>query len=90
MYSIQTTNRFNKDIKKCKKRGYDLNALKEVMVLLEQSGTLPKQFKPHKLKGKYLGLWECHVKPDWLLVWKQDDEELTLLFMHTGTHSDLF
>lgn len=57
---------------------------------LETKGRLPARFKPHRLSGKYAGLWECHIKPDWLLVWMQNDEELTLLFTNTGTHSDVF
>ncbi len=60
------------------------------MLILEKNGTLPKEYKPHKLTGKYKGLWECHIKTDWLLVWKQDNKKLTLLFTNTGTHSDLF
>jgi mRNA interferase YafQ len=60
------------------------------MELLAESGTLPPKFKPHKLSGNYNNCWECHIKPDWLLIWQQNDTELILLFMNTGTHSDLF
>ncbi len=90
MYTIQTTNSFDKDVLKCKKRGLNLDSLKEVMTILEESGKLPNKYKPHKLLGKYVGCSECHIKPDWLLIWKQDDNLLTLLFLNTGTHSDLF
>ncbi len=90
MYSINTTNRFEKDLKKCKKRGYDISLLKKVLNILAADGQLPKKYKPHKLKGRYHELWECHIKPNWLLIWKQNDRELTLLLMNTGTHSDLF
>lgn len=90
MYSISFSNKFKKDFKLCKKRGYNISLLEAVIVLLEQSGTLPGVYKPHKLSGNYAGLWECHIKPDWLLIWSQDEKELTLLFMNTGTHSDLF
>ena len=58
--------------------------------LLRQTGSLPAKYKPHKLSGKYKGCWECHIQPDWLLVWQQNDKELILLFTNTGTHSDLF
>ena len=51
---------------------------------------LPKEYKPHKLSGNRLGQWECHIKPDWLLVWEQNDNKLTLLMLNTGTHSDIF
>ena len=90
MYQIQTTNRFEKDVLRCKKRGLNLAYLKSTMSLLAEAGELPDKYKPHKLSGKYLGCWECHIKPDWLLVWQQNDTVLTLLFLYTGTHSDLF
>ena len=90
MYKIYTTNRFEKDLKLCKKRNYNLNLLKGVIDLLQIDGTLPEKYKSHKLSGNYADCWECHIKSDWLLVWKQNDEELTLLFTNTGTHSDLF
>ena len=90
MYSIITTNQFEKDLKRCKKRGLNLNLLQEAMQLLSESGALPEKYKSHKLSGNYANCWECHIKPDWLLVWKQNDNELILLFTNTGTHSDLF
>ena len=90
MYSLTTTNRFNKSLKLCKKRGYDLSLLQIVIDLLLVDGKLPNQYKPHKLSGDYKDCWECHIKPDWLLVWKQNDTELILLLLDTGTHSDLF
>lgn len=64
MYTITTTNRFNKDVKRCKKRGYDMSLLKKVMLLLSQTGKLPSEYKPHKLKGNYQGCWECHIQAD--------------------------
>jgi mRNA interferase YafQ len=90
MYKIYTTNRFEKDLKLCKKRNYNLNLLKGVIDLLQKDGKLPEKYKSHKLSGNYADCWECHIKSDWLLVWKQNNEELTLLFTNTGTHSDLF
>jgi mRNA interferase YafQ len=90
MYSIKFTNRFKKDVKRCQMRGYNLSILSNAIDLLQKKGNLPATFKPHVLKGNYEGLWECHLKPDWLLIWKQNDNELTLLFMTTGTHSDMF
>ena len=89
MYKIQTTNRFIKDVLKCKKRGLNLADLEEVMLILEKFGKLPAKYRPHKLSGKYIDCWECHIKPDWLLIWQQNDTLLTLLFLNTGTHSDL-
>jgi mRNA interferase YafQ len=90
MYTITTTNRFERSLKLCKKRNYDLSKLKEVIDILQSNGKLPHQFKPHKLTGNYKDCWECHIKPDWLLIWKQNETTLTLLLLDTGTHSDLF
>ena len=90
MYSIRFTNRFKKDIKRCKKRGYNLFELEQAIDILQNRGKLPPKYKAHILAGQYAGLWECHLKPDWLMVWNQNDDTLTLLFMATGTHSDLF
>jgi len=90
MYSIRFTNRFKKDVKRCKKRGYNLSFLEHAIDLLQKNGNLPPKYKAHKLTGQYDGLWECHLNSDWLLVWERNDEVLTLLFMATGTHSDLF
>jgi len=90
MYSIKFTNKFKKDIKRCQKRGYDLNLLRDVVDLLATTGELPSKYKPHKLSGNYKNRMECHIQPDWLLVWIQNNKELILIFTDTGTHSDLF
>lgn len=89
-YKVKVTKRFEKDIKRCIKRHYPLEKLKEIVKLLEDTGKLPLKYSPHKLSGNYDGIWECHITPDWLLLWKQNDTELILLFVTTGTHSDLF
>jgi mRNA interferase YafQ len=89
-YKITYRKNFEKDYARCKKRGYNMALLKNVVMLLAENGTLPSQYKPHKLSGKYKDCWECHIKSDWLLVWKQNDKELILLFTNTGTHADLF
>lgn len=89
-YKVSTTKRFDKALKKCIKRGLDMSKLKTIILILEESGCLPSIYRPHKLVGKYVGLWECHISPDWLLIWDQNDEELTLLFIDTGSHSDVF
>ncbi len=89
MYQVRTTNEFERDVKRCIKRGYNMSLLHQVIQLLEQSGTLPQKYHPHKLHGDFAGCWECHIRPNWLLVWRQNDTELTLLFTNTGTHADL-
>ena len=67
-----------------------MTKLKEVIAILESKGELPPRYRPHILSGRYAGKWECHLRPDWLLIWDQNDTELTLLLIDTGTHSDLF
>jgi len=90
MYTIKYTNKFKKDVRRCHKRGRDLSLLREAVDILAHTGTLPPKYKPHRLLGKYKDRMECHIQPDWLLVWIQNDKELILLFTDTGTHSDLF
>ncbi len=90
MYQILYTNRFKKDVKRAIKRGYDLTLLEKTIELLQESGSLPSVYKPHILSGKYAGKHECHIKPDWLLIWEQDNDKLILLFLASGTHSDIF
>lgn len=90
MYKVSTSKQFEKAVKKASKRGLDIRLLIEVVNLLKVDGKLPEHYRPHILHGKLEGVWECHIKGDWLLLWKQDDTELTLLLVDTGTHSDLF
>ena len=90
MYTVRITKTFRKDTERCRKRGYDMELLKTAIRLLEINGMLPMSYRPHKLSGNFGYCWECHLKPDWLLIWEQNDTELTLLFTGTGTHSDLF
>ena len=90
MYKVLITKTFRKDTERCRKRGYNMDLLKEAICLLEQNGVLPANYRPHKLSGNYEGCWECHLKGDWLLIWEQNESELTLLFTGTGTHADLF
>lgn len=88
MLKLITSGRFDRELKKLKKRNYDMEKLKEVAKLLQQKKSLPAKYRPHKLKGNFIGYWECHIQPDWLLVYKTTDDELILFA--TGTHSDLF
>ncbi len=90
MYQVRITKTFRKDTERCRKRGYNMELLKEAVRILEKDGLLPASYRPHKFSGNYEGCWECHLKGNWLLIWEQNDEELLLLFTGTGTHSDLF
>ena len=67
-----------------------MELFRQVAEMLENTGTLPSLYSPHKLSGKYVGLWECHIQPDWLLIWEQRDDELIMLMTRTGTHADVF
>ena len=89
-YIIRYSSNFKKAYKRCKKRGLDMLLLKEVIRILSAEGKLPPTYHAHTLQGKYKDLWECHIQPDWLLVWEQNDKEFILYFLSTGTHSDLF
>jgi mRNA interferase YafQ len=89
-FSIKSTSKFKKDLKRVNKRGYNIELLKAVVSLLQRGEELPPEYKDHPLKGDYLGCRECHVTPDWLLVYKQVEETLVLVLSRTGTHSDLF
>ncbi len=89
-YTIRVTKRFVKDAQLCKRRGYNMLLLREAMRLLAQTGSLPAQYRPHKLTGNYAGKWECHIRPDWLMVWESHDDEMIMLFSRTGSHADLF
>ena len=90
MYSVNTTKRFEKDLKRCLKRGLKMQLIYDAIQLLKSTSTLPSQYHPHKLSGDRQDQWECHIQPDWLMTWEQNDNQLTLLFLQTGTHSDLF
>ena len=90
MCDVQTTKQFDKSFKKCLKRNCNPEPLWEVIGILQETGSLPMQYHPHKLSGKFEGLWECHIKSDWLLIWQQNDTELVLIMTDTGTHADLY
>ena len=91
MYTIRYSGQFKRSYKLCKKRGYDMAKLEVVLRILSETGTLPAKYNPHRLSGRHwAGYWECHIEPNWLLVWDQNDMELVLLLLETGTHSDLF
>ncbi len=87
---LDSTSRFKKDYKRLKKRGYDLAKLHRLFCLLAEGKKLPRKYKNHLLKGEYEGFWECHIEPDWLLIYTISDDQLILTAMRTGTHSDLF
>ena len=88
MYTANFTNRFKKDYKLCQKRGYDMQAFEAVFDLLIETGKLPGKYKPHRLSGKWQGFIDVHIKPDWILIYTVNDNEIN--FVRMGTHTDLF
>lgn len=90
MRKIVASNKFKKDVDVAYKRGFNLNLLNDVVKTLATGGTLDPKYKDHPLIGDYVDFRECHIKPDWLLIYRIDDDELELYLFRTGTHSDLF
>ena len=93
MFEITTSTKFLKDLKLLKKRSADdLSRLQQFITVLAENGHkgLDKKYKPHKLSGNYKGYWECHVKPDLLLIWDEHEQINLLELVRTGALSDLF
>lgn len=90
MLRIIQSNRFKKDLKIAIKRKLDLDELDYVVTKLANQETLDEKYIDHSLSGSYKDFRECHIKPDWLLIYCIDDEELELFLLRTGTHADLF
>lgn len=89
-YRIEYTNRFEKDLMQAVKRGKNLDKLFTIIDKLAAGEPLEKKNRTHLLIGEYSGYWECHIEPDWLLVYEKFDDVLVLSMYRTGTHSDLF
>lgn len=90
MLDVVLSNHFRRDLKLAAKRGYNLDLLDTVVTMLANKETLPEKYRDHNLIGKYAGFRECHIQPDWLLVYKTDATELILFLSRTGSHADLF
>jgi mRNA interferase YafQ len=89
-YNVKPTSKFKKDRKRIKKRGYDLKLLERVVEQLACGDKLDAKHSDHQLQGNMKDFRECHITPDWLLVYRIEENELILWLMETGTHSDLF
>lgn len=90
MYKISASNIFRKDLKAIIKRGYDIDLLDKIVTKLANGEPLPEKNRDHALTGNYKGCRECHIKPDWLLIYQIENDDLILFLTRTGTHSDLF
>ncbi len=89
-YEIVPSNQFRKDLKLAAKRGYNMDKIKDVIAKLANGETLEAKYRDHLLTGNYGGYRECHIEPDWLLVYQINGGQLILFLARTGTHSDLF
>ena len=85
---VVTTNRFERDVLLIKKRGKDMSKVQIFLGLLASRSDIPVKYKNHKLKGNFKDRWECHIEPDWLLMYRVKDNIIQL--ERTGTHADLF
>ena len=92
MYQLVLTTRFKKDLRKIKKRPKDFELTAKVLKILGQKGLrgIPAVMKPHRLTGNYKDKWECHIKPDLLIIWIQIEAPKTIKLVRIGSHSDLF
>ena len=90
MYEVKFTSAFKKSYKLMKKRGLDLSLLEGVIDKLRQGKELEEKYRDHALTGNFAGFRECHIKPDWLLIYLIENDILTLTLVDTGTHADLF
>ena len=90
MLNIVASNQFKKDLKQATKRGLKIEKLRDVVNTLARQETLDEKYRDHSLIGKYHGFRECHIEPDWLLVYRTNEEEVELFLFRTGSHSDLF
>lgn len=90
IYSVKPTNKFQKDLKLMQKRGFDISLLTEIIKKLASGEPLPVKNRDHSLTGNYSHCRECHITPDWLLIYEISNSDLILYLTRTGSHSDLF
>ena len=90
MYKIEYSTRMRRDMKRMKKRGKDLSKLTDVLALLASGNPLPPRYRDHMLTENLAGMRECHIEPDWLLIYQIFEDTLVLLATATGSHADLF
>ncbi len=89
MLEIVVSALFRKQLKRCRKRGWDLDRLAEVVSMLQRGERLPERYRDHALVGSRSGLRDCHIQPDWVLIYEVREEDVVLLLLETGSHSDL-
>jgi mRNA interferase YafQ len=89
-YIVKPSARFQKDIKRVEKRGYNLGYLTEIIKMLADGDSLPEKYRDHALTGAFVNCRECHIQSDWLLIYEITESDLILYLTRTGSHSDLF
>ena len=89
-YEIASTHQFEKDVRLAKKRGFDITKLTSIVEKLAKGKPLPAKYKDHPLSGEFTGNRECHIQPDWLLVYKKEETIQLIKLVRTGRHADLF
>ena len=90
MRTVSRTSQFKKDVKRADRRGESLSKLRAVMDLLIEGEPLPPEYKDHPLRGNFAGSRDCHIEPDWVLIYTLTEKNSHVCFERTGTHSDLF
>jgi len=90
LYTVKPTSAFRKDYKLALRRGLDIKLLEDVITILAMGRKLPADNRDHEFTGSWKGHRECHIRPDWLLIYRIEDNVLVLTLSRTGTHSDLF
>ena len=89
-YKLRITGECKQNMKRCKRRGLPMDELWMVVGKLLNGEQLEEKYHAHLLTGKRKGQWECHIRPDWLLIWEVHEQEIVLVLLNTGSHSDLF
>ncbi len=90
MRTFSRTRQFKKDVKRVGKRGKDMAQLRVILDLLIEGKPLPAEYKDHPLRGDFFGSRDCHIEPDWVLIYTLTEKDTHVCFERTGTHSDLF
>ena len=90
MYELHLTNKFKRDFKKCQRQNKNMQKLRGILELLTEGETLPVNNRDHSLTGNYIQHRECHIEPDWLLIYRINEDESLIELIRTGSHSDLF
>lgn len=90
MYQLAATNKFRRDLRRCQRQQKDMAKFKTITKLLESGEDLPEKNRDHNLSGNWIGFRECHIEPDWLLIYEVDETEKIITLTRMGSHSDLF